>query len=173
MTSDPVQAALQRLLVWRAVRPGSVLLSVETDTLEQAGLATRVPTAIGPGLTLSRRARQWLEVSPAVTSETVVANALYLQDAVPALAAAGYCDLRPGRGIFRVTTGPGGALCPVLGRFTSRGYSGRRVREQVERLEPDLLSGRARLVVVHPDLTRLSYRHPRLQVLHVPPRWLT
>lgn len=171
MNQGSLRAALQRLLVWRAVRPGSALLLVPTDTLEQTGHAMRVPTAIGSGLTLSRQARQWLEVSPAVTSETVVANTLYLQDAVPALTTAGYRNLRPGRGIFLVTTGPGGAPCPVLGRFTSGGYSGRRVREHVERLEPDLLSGRARLVVVHPDPTRLSYRHPQLQLLHVPPRW--
>lgn len=171
--SPNLQAALARLLAWRAVRPDSAWLGVPTAPLEQAGLTVRVPTAVGPGLTLSRGARQQLGVSGHVTGEMTVAAALYLQDAQVVLQGAGFTQLRPGRGIFRVVTGPNGHPHPVLGRFTQGGYSQKAIRAHLQSLEADLLAGSAALVLIHPDTRHFTLTHPRLRVLHLPPQWST
>ncbi len=164
-----VHAALTRLHVWKAVRPGSPLLQVDTDALEELNFTKRVPTLIGVGITLSRRGRQALELPLMPHGEAVISSALYVQDAGEALARAGYTNLRPGRKSFYVVTGPNGRAYPLIGRVMMGGYSARRIRDQLKALEPDLLARGVKLVLVHP--TGPVIDHPRLHAVHVPPQW--
>lgn len=167
-----LHAALTRLYAWKAVRPGSGLLKVPTASLEERGLVKRIPTLIGVGLTLSAQGRSELGLLSRLTaSEGAVSTALYLQDAREDLARAGFKQLRPGRGAFRVVTGPNGKACPLLGRVIMGGYSRKRIRACLDTLEPDLLAGGVKLVVVHPRAPDLLMTHPRLQVVYSPPRW--
>lgn len=164
--------ALTRLHAWKAVRPGSEWLNVPTEVLEGHGLVKRVPTLIGVGLTLSVRGRGALGLSSTMTSsETAVSAALYVQDAREDLARAGFTHLRPGRGVFRVATGPNGRACPLLGRVIMGGYSPKRIRRCLEDMEPDLLAGGVKLILVYPRAPDFHVQHPRLQVVYSPPRW--
>jgi len=169
--SATLESSLLRLLAWRAVRPGSDWLAVPTEELEAQGLVVRVPTAIGTGLTVSVQARKRLGASPRETSEMVVASALYLQDAAPDLATAGFTTLRPGKGIFRVVTGPNGQAHPLLGRYTQRGYTRAYIQNMLERYEADFIAQGVVLVLVHPELHRFTLRHPRLCTVASAPHW--
>lgn len=161
--------ALTRLHAWKAVRPGSDWLKMPTDVLEAQGLAKRIPTLIGVGLTLSVQGRAALGISRMPNNEAMMSGALYVQDARDDLARAGFTQLRPGRGVFRVVTGPGGKPFPVLARVLKGGYSAKRIRQHMESLEPDLLARGVHLVLVHPTPECIS--HPRLRVIHSPPQW--
>lgn len=142
---------------------------MDTETLEALNFTKRVPTLIGVGITLSRRGRQALDVPLMPHGEAVVSSALYVQDAREALARAGYTNLRPGRKTFYVVTGVNGRAYPLIGRVVKGGYSRRRILQHLESLEPDLLAGGVKLVLVHP--TERVIEHPRLHAVHVPPRW--
>lgn len=164
-----IQAALNLLFLWKAVRPSAVLGEHAGAELLSLGLTEEVLTILGNGMTLSRQGRLALGLSSRVVSDTVVVNALFRQDARADLSRAGYQNLRPGNGAFCVVENKKGHACPLLGRVTSRGYSSKRIRELAEGMETDLILGKAKLVVIVPQA--VDWKIPRVETVVSLPRW--
>lgn len=152
------------------MRPGSLVLGVPTTELEERGLTLRVPTVLGEGLIIHPKARAQLGQSYRVVSDTVVANALYQQDSMPVLAEHGFTRLRPGRGIYRTINNVKGMTCPLLGQVMSKGYSRAHIKSIVTKIEIDLMTRQAVLVVLCPvEPPKLVHR--QLVLIRAEPRW--
>lgn len=145
-------------------------MGVPTTQLEDLELTLRVPTILGEGLIVHPRARAQLSQSYRVVSDTVVANALYQQDSMPVLAEHGFTRLRPGRGIYRAINNARGMTCPLLGQVMSRGYSRTHIKSIVTKIEIDLMTQQAVLVVLCP-VEPPKLEHRQLVLLQVEPRW--
>ncbi|ADY27611.1 hypothetical protein Deipr_2494 (plasmid) [Deinococcus proteolyticus MRP] len=166
---EDLQRALRLLKLWRTVRPGTHWLGLPTDVLQGAGLVHEVLTALGPGLVLSPAGSRLLGKHHTLPSETVVANTLYQQDSWPVLKDLGFDLLSPGKSPYR-NVRKAGRYSPLLGRFTGHGYDDKTVEHHWRKLEPDLLSRGAELIILHPCPERLTQR-PKLRIVPVLPRW--
>lgn len=145
-------------------------MGVSTAELEERQLTVRLMTVLGEGLIIHPRVRAQLGQSYRVVSDTVVANALYQQDSMPVLAEHGFTRLRPGRGIYRTINNAKGMTCPLLGQVTSQGYTRAHIKSIVTKIEIDLITRQAVLVVLCP-VEPPKLEHRQLVLIPAAPRW--
>lgn len=146
------------------------MLGVPTAELEERQLTVRLMTVLGEGLIIHPRSRAQLDQSYRAVSDTVVANALYQQDSMPVLAEHGFTRLRPGRGIYRAINNAKGITCPLLGQVTSKGYSRAHIKSIVTKIEIDLMTRQAVLVVLCP-IEPPKLVHQQLVLIRAEPKW--